>query len=453
MRRKYIALQPHSTTWRYAVAASDQGGTRLFKAGFFERVPTQPLADQLLEVVGRLQVSDRLAWELPAQAALFRWLDFPFSDARKIASTVSAEMSQQLPVTDGEEEIYHQRQRENRVLAVAVDSRRIEEAIESFDDNREPLGYLGLLPLTCLAALDWPEDGLLLAVAEAETLVARCENGWLTDLRILPQTGAEEHEAIVQQVALLARSHTSPLLGLKVLGRTDPDLEQALQQSGLRVEKVTLSSVEGPLADELTGVGCLALAAAKAGERGLNLRSGRYRLKNDWQALKRKLWLAAALVLTMAVALGGSGYLKYTQRAQVRDQLQQEMSRLYRQEFPGEKLVVTPTLQLQSKIKALENRAAQFGSAAPGALQVLRAVSEHTDPRLSVDIQEYLQNDEGVRLSGNTTNFDAVSKLLAALQAEPLFQDVRIIDSKQAIDGSRVDFQLQIRLKPQGAMQ
>ena len=73
-------------------------------------------------------------------------------------------------------------------------------------------------------------------------------------------------------------------------------------------------------------------------------------------------------------------------------------------------------------------------------------VSENIDAGLKLDIREYVQSDEGLRLSGNTESFDAVSRLLASLQKETLFKEVRILDSKQAIDGSRVDFQLQIQL-------
>ena len=454
MRRRYIALQPGSREWKYAVAVNDQGQTSLIEAGTFERSSSESLASQLAEVVGRLQVTDRLAWVLPAQKSLFRWLEFPFNDTRKIAATVRTEMLQQLPFMQAEDVIYHQRQQDGRVLSVAVNRDCIEGLLEAFDDNLEPLGYLGIAPLGYISGLDWSEDSLFICSEDDEIVLGRCESGWLTDLRILERSDKGDDTALTQQLLLLARSRSVPLLRLTVLGNSlSSELEKGLNEAGFSIDKIRLQVADGPLADECMNTGCLALAAARAGDRGLNLRSGVYALKNDWQIFKRKLWLAVGLLFTIAVALGGSGYLKYQKSAQIHEHLKQEMVRLYQQEFPGEKLVVTPSLQLQSKIKEMRKKAAQFGSGTPEALPLLLAVSERMSPELSVDIREYLQNNEGVRLIGNTANFDSVSKLLVSLQTESLFQDVKIVDTKQSIDGSRVDFQMQIRFKQEGAME
>lgn len=451
MRRKYIALQSSPGLWKYAVAINDKRQPRLLKAGTFEHLPETSLAEQLSEVVGDLQVNDRLAWALPARNALFRWLDFPFDDARKIASTVRAEMSQRLPFADGETVIHHQLQADNRVLAFALEKRHVEEALGAFDNNREPLGYLGLAPLCYIEGLERSGDFLLLCDEDGESVLGLCRDGRLSALRILPRPAPENRRNFIQQTLLLARCGGSTLTHIRTLGNAiDDELLNGLEQAGFTVEPVRLDSAAGPLDAGLTGTGCLALAAARSERGGLNLRSGPYELKNDWQIFKRKMWLAAGLVLISVLALGGSAALQYRQKAAEYQQLKAEMTRLYRQEFPGEKLVASPALQLQSKIKELRTRATQFNSAAPGALQLLRAVSEGTDPQLTVDIQEYLQNDDGIRLIGRTTNFDAVSKLLSGLQGEALFRDVKIIDTKQSIDSNRVDFQLQIRIARQG---
>lgn len=452
MRRRYIALQPGFPEWKYAVALNDQGKISLIEAGTFKRSSSESLASQLAEVVGRLQVTDRLAWVLPAQKSLFRWLEFPFNDTRKIAATVRTEMLQQLPFMKTEDVIYHQRQQDGRVLSVAVNRECIEQLLEEFDDNREPLGYLGIAPLGFISGLDWSEDSLFICSEGDEIILGRCENGWLTDLRILERSDKGDDAALTQQLLLLARSRSVPLLRLAVLGNSlSAELEKGLSEADFIITKIRLQVVDGPLTDELMNTGCLALAAARAGARSLNLRSGVYALKNDWQVFKRKLWLSFGLLFTIAVALGGSAYLKYQKSAQIHEHLTQEMVLLYQQEFPGEKLVVTPSLQLQSKIKDMRKKAAQFGSGSPEALPLLLAVSERMSPEFSVDIREYLQNNEGLRLVGNTANFDSVSKLLASLQAESLFQDVKIVDTKQTIDGSRVDFQMQIRFKQEGA--
>lgn len=448
MRRRHIALQPAPGRWAFAVASGDATEATLLKTGSFVRDPKQPLADQLTEAFEPLQMTDRLAWPLSAQSTLLRWLEFPFHEPRKIAAAVLPEMACQIPENLGHRSVFHEIQSTGKVLTAAVQNEQIEELLLQFDDNREPLGYLGLSPFCYIAGLEWPVDSLLLCVEEEVISLSRVENSAVTALRMLPRRAEMTDAAVVQQALLLSRCANGSLERLRLLGvEADSSLALRLAQAGFELEPFLLDSKEGRVAAELTTVASLALAATKSGAAALNLRSGPYRLKNDWQALKRRAWLAAGLLLLSGLIFSASGYLQYRQHATELRNVQQQMETLYQQQFPGEKLRVAAPLQLQSKMKELQKKAAQFGTDSPGALQSLLAVSENIAAELPVDIREYVQSDEGLRLAGSTASFDAVSRLLGSLQQEPLFAEVRILDSKQAIDGSRVDFQLQIQLK------
>ncbi|WP_303722135.1 GspL/Epsl periplasmic domain-containing protein [Malonomonas rubra] len=447
MRRRIIALQPGLEQWRFAVATGDAQEPKLLKVGFFERNSEITLADQLAQLLGPLQMTDRLACALPAQSALFRWLEFPFNDRRKVAAAAVPEMARRLPQTLEERALFQQALGEKNILAVAVDKQRLEQLIDGYDDNREPLGFIGLAPFCYGAGCQWIDDALLLCQEPNETALVRYQEGRPVDLRLLPQTDESGTAEIVQQALLLAHSTSVPLMRLRMLcSSSDSELASELQSAGFEIEQLQHRSETGLVAPELTSAACLALTAAKSGADELNLRSGSYKLKNDWQSLKHRMWLAAGLFFCTLTALLGNGYLQYQQKVEQFAALEQQMNILYLQEFPGEKLLVPATLQLQSKLKVLQQKASQFGAAKPQALDLLLAVSKSIEPNLSVDIKEYLQNEDGLRLSGTTSTFDAVSKLLASLQRNPGFSEVRILDSKQAIDGSQVDFQLQILL-------
>ena len=184
----------------------------------------------------------------------------------------------------------------------------------------------------------------------------------------------------------------------------------------MKLITVRLSSKSGELTGDLTSTACLALTAIDAGSKNLNLRSGSYKLKNDWQALKRRMWIAGGLLSFTLLVLATNGYLQYQQGARELQLRQQQMTQIYQQAFPGETLRVAAPLQLQSKLRELQKKSAQFGTGSASALQLLLAVSSRITPNLTVDISEYLANDEGLRLTGNTTDFDALSKLLASLQ-------------------------------------
>lgn len=448
MRRRFIALQPDSGQWRYAVAVSDQQQASLLQTGTFDLKPDISLGEQLTAQVGPLQFQDRLACALPASSAMIRWLDFPFSEPQKIAAASRLEMARQLPDSSDGLVNYQQLLGDNRVLAIAVDKKPLESLLDQFDDNREPLGYIGLAPFYHSTGLDEQEDALLLNSEQGEISLARYEQGKLADLRILPQTTVTEADIILQHLQLLAHGTAPALTRLRLLGvAEDSQLADKLREAGFTIENVRLHTETGPVAAEFNGVASLALAAAKASHKDLNLRSGEYKLKNDWQALKRRMWLAVGLLTTILVTVIATGSLQYQQRAGELDRLEQQMAAIYQQEFPGERLLVPAPLQLQSKLKELQQKSRQFGSGSPGALELLLTVSERIDPKLSVDISEYLYNEDGLRLSGTTADFDAVSRLLTNLQQETTFAEARILDSKQAIDGSKVDFQLQIQLR------
>lgn len=447
MRRRQIALHPGTDQWRYAVASGDQQNAELVQAGFFSRDPERSLADQLSEIISPLQFSDRLAWALPASRAQLRWIEFPFTDKRKIAATAKPEMLRQLPSTMTPYAVFHQLQTDNRALTVALDPTEIETVIEGFDDNQEPLGYLGLAPFCYAAGIEWSEDGLLLCCEEHEITLLRCVDGLPVDLRILPRTTIDDCPEIVQQAQLLARCSAEPIQQLRLLGISDAsELAQSLRDAGFKVTPVQVNCNQEPLDDALVSTACLALTACKADSQTLNLRSGVYRLKNDWQALKRRMFAAGGLLTATLLILLSSSVISYRQQSGKIDDLRQQLNALYQQEFPGEQLVAPAPLLLQSKIRELQSRTSQLGATNSGALDLLLAISENVVPELSVDIKEYLHNEEGIRLSGTTANFDAVSKLLARLQANQHFARVRIIDSKQSLDGKQVDFQMQIEL-------
>ncbi|WP_020675242.1 type II secretion system protein GspL [Geopsychrobacter electrodiphilus] len=447
MRRRYIAVKASPEKWGFVVATGDHTESRLLKAGFFERDPQRPLADQLAEVFEPLQMTDRLALTLPGQGSLIRWLEFPFKEARKIAAAVLPEINSRLPENPGQRVVFHQIQETGKVLTVAVSKETIESCLAQFDDNREPVGYLGITPLCYLPGLDWPVNSLLLTIEADGICLARVEAGDLTDLRFLPQTLLEAEDEIIQQAQLLARCG-SPLMRLRTAGvATESPLAIALKAAGFELDPIRFDAEGKPVPNDLITLAALAMSAVHSSPQQINLRSGPYKLKNDWQVIKRRASIAVGLLLTTLIIFAGSAYLQGQQRTSELEGLQQQMKTFYLKQFPEDKVRIAPALQMQSKLKELQKKVAQYGSDTGSALKLLLAVSQHMDQAISVDIREYVQNDEGLRLSGSTTSFDAVSRLLSDLQKEPLFKEVRVMDSKQAIDGSRVDFQIQILLQ------
>ena len=446
MRRKHIALKTGPGPWQYAVASGDHTAATLLQAGTFDFDPDRSLADQLGNLLEPLHMTDRLACAFPAHNALLRWLKFPFNEPRKIAAAAGPELACQLPGSLDQRVIYHQLQGEGHALTLAVDRQKLEQVIDQFDDNREPLGYLGLSPFCYAAGLEWPNDSLFLCVDNDEITISRVEAGMVRDIRFLPSVDTADSSQMLRQVLLLSRSG-APLERLRILGlgREHPLIGE-LEENGFEIDFPSLSTSQVEIPQELTATAALALAATRSAATGLNLRSGEYELKNDWQVVKRRAFVGVGLLVIALLLFGFSGYLEYRQQTTALKDLQLQMTKLYQQQFPGERLQIPAPQQLQSKMIALRKKTSQLGSDRPGALQILQSVSEAIDKDIRVDIRDYQQNDTGLRLTGNTESFDAVSRLLAKLQQQDIFREVRVLDSKQSIDGNRVDFQMQLDL-------
>ena len=113
--------------------------------------------------------------------------------------------------------------------------------------------------------------------------------------------------------------------------------------------------------------------------------------------------------------------------------------------FPGETAIVDVPLQMRGKINELQKKIKLYGAdSSRSALSVLREISERLPQDLVVDIRELNYTPETVVFEGSTASFDAVNRLSKALEQSPTFGIPQIADSKMSLDGSRVDFRLNL---------
>lgn len=453
MRRKLIAVQPGVQQWRYAVVGSERKAVTLLQAGRFVRDPDRPLADQLAGLIGPPRPADRLATALPLGSGVFRRLRFPFADSRKRLAAARPEMLRQLPFSLTGWTLFHQELSHNELLTVAVADEQISHCLGNFDDRRAPLGFLGLVPFCYLGGLDLKDSGILLCVEDDGIILTRYNAaGEPDEPRLLPRVGSDAINEILPQVRIMAHCHAVAEKKLTLIGADqDSPLVPELTQAGFRVNFVKFRDTAGQqVSGDLAATAALALTAVQAPGANLNLRSGAFRLRNDWQALKKRMWLAALLIILLPLIFLTDGFWQYRSRANQLRQLRQQISQLYLRQFPTDRLVAPAPLQLQSKLKELREKGRSLHHANGGALELLLALSNHIPDDLTVDIKEYFYSDEGLRLTGRTTDFDSLSRLLAALQRAAFFQDVRILDSKQTINAAQVDFQLQLKFAHSG---
>jgi len=188
--------------------------------------------------------------------------------------------------------------------------------------------------------------------------------------------------------------------------------------------------------------------------RLLNFRKGPFTLKSEWSNLKRRLVYAAILLGCTFLAAGASAYLNYSQRASRAEALKQEMESVFRKTFPETRAIIDVPLQMRSKLSELQKKGRLLGAGEQASpLVLLQEISRLVPEGLVVDIREFIYSPESIRLEGTTSSFDAINQLSTSLVRSGHIADAQIADAKMSLDGSRVDFRLNLTLVAEGGIQ
>lgn len=458
MGKRFIGIDFDDRCVRIAILTEEKG--RIIPVSVDKRsfAGEEELLQSLPELIGgEKRLGDRLAAALPAREGFIRQLKFPFADPRKIAAALELELGAQLPVavetctSDFQQPLADDAGSWN-VTAAAVRTDVVRDFLAPLDAAGFVLSILDLAPFAYAAGLaELFPDGLLVTVTQQTITVALLQGGRVASYRLLPVaaglTEAARAQLVLREGATLQGAAGCSGLPFCLIGPgASPTLIEHLERVGCRVETPQVAFDGRPVDRELLPAVALARRAA-ATERGksFNFRRGSFAPKSEWVALKRGLVFAAALLVLSGLALGAAAWLNYAGKARQAEALHQEMVRLFREMFPGESTVVDVPLQMRGKISELQKKNALYGAdSSRSALSVLREISERLPPDQVVDIRELNYTPEAVMFEGSTVSFDAVNRLAKALEQSTSFRTPQVADAKMRLDGSRVDFRLNL---------
>jgi general secretion pathway protein L len=458
MEKRFIGIDIDRGWVRLAVAGRTKNGPALLalqKRAWSEK---EGLVQVLRDLTANTRIfGDRLAAALPATSAFTRWLDYPFADPKKIAAAVRFALAGQLPTAIDHQMVIVQGLEADsrggcRVAASAVPEVTIEAFLAPFEEAGIPLQVLDLTSFAIPRALACRTgDGLVVLLREEETVITLLQKGQTTDYRLFsgPVRGTAHQRAawlISQGQALLAAHGLQPQPFFLIGPKADPALLEALHIRRRDADFPEWKIYDEQIPPEFMPAAALAWRATFSDQAGQgNFRRGRFALKGEWAALKKKLLTAAAvLVLTAALAVG-SAWLGYAHKARRAEALQQEMKTLFSATFPEVKVLVDIPRQMSQEVGELRNRGGRLGlESSASALQVLREISLRTPKEVPVDIRELSYGTDEVRLEGSAASFDHINRLSRSLKASPLFAEARISDAKTSLDGQQVDFRLNI---------
>ena len=464
MNKRLIGIEVGSSTLRIAILNQEKGQVTvgsLQESDYSDAADLTAHLEALL--AGEFGIGDQVVTRLTARTAYVRRLEFPFQDDKKIAAAIPFSLSAQLPVAIDLCATAIQRTQSTdigaTVVAAAVPTEKLQSLLNDFEAADVPLHLVDLSPFCYLAGLGKEVgDGLVICATDQETTVSLVQKGLLSDYRVLPAlavpTQTIQLQQLLREVRVLKQVAGEGDLSISLMGeRGTAELAEELQSHELDIEVLSLA-IGGHLVDSafLPAVALALRAKTARSDRSFNFRSGRYALKGEWANLKRKLVLLAVLLGVAFAVLTGSLVLKYADKAGRADQLQTEMVKVYRSLFPGATTIVDVPLQLKSAIRELQEKGNLLSGGQASALAVLKELSSLPD-LATVEFQEFSLSNKELKLTGQTSSFEAVNQMASVLGESPEFTKVQVTDAKMSLDGSRIDFRLLLSLANPGAEQ
>jgi general secretion pathway protein L len=79
-------------------------------------------------------------------------------------------------------------------------------------------------------------------------------------------------------------------------------------------------------------------------------------------------------------------------------------------------------------------------------LSILAGLSAAIPDDVSLKLDELSYDSKKLRFEGSVSSFDAVDRIKAALESEPLFTDVQVQNARVGADLNKVTFRLQMEV-------
>ncbi len=453
MGKRIVAVH---LTGRDAGIAVAEASLRSLRIVELARAPLPP-AGSHLTVAER--AADLVVASLPATAVLFRMLEFPFGDRRRLDQAVGPSLEEHLPLTlDDCRSAYDiaRDERPYRVLAGMVPQ-------QQFDEQLRRLESVGLAP----ARLVWAPTAALSAYAAVlatrgggafvihcdgdSVVVAALVGGSLHGLRVHPMC---EHKRLARNVAWTIRTLETDARDVLIGGVGADELAPVLAEA-LPAKAVSLAGAEAPPVElpetedwtlHATALGLALSAGGESRAPTLAFSTGSESTASP-SARRAELRPLAGWALAACV-LAASAFAMDTVRLSRRTHaLEAEADRIVGQVLPS--AAGAPGRRIKLELRAAElDRRLNAGGAPSGisALGTLAALSQAVPKQVAVEFDFYLYDPPEVRVRGHGDDFEDVTKLERALEGSEAVESVEANNVRAAVSGAGVDFDITIRL-------
>ena len=415
---------------------------------------------------------------IPANQFIFRNLQIPFSNSKKIRMVLPFELETTLPYAAEDLVIdFHALNGtsagdQTELIAAAIEKNKLSpylNALASIQADPEKLTLGGLPTALCLAyQADPEEDQFFIEIDDTYGTLFVLAGGRLQLIRSFPLPAAGPSKApqlcaqIQQTLAAFLESSELNVEPIEVvangigLDKTDiiPELSRALDIPVKAVSIAELLDIPVKNNEEIPWIpaqmdNALALALMEVeGYDGLNFHKGQFAAqkflaKHKGPLIKTGILAAAVLALFFFNLIMEA----YTLNKHIR-RIDSQMAQVFKSTFPAVKTIRYPYQEMQAKIRETKKTAAFEAEAGPHirSIDILNSISEKIPENITVNLTRLVIQPDNVVISGTTDNYNSVDGIKGRLEQIPQFEKVTISSANIARSGNEVRFILKIEL-------
>lgn len=418
---------------------------------------------------------------IPAGRLSFRNLRMPFQSEKKIGQTIGYELETMLPSAV-----------EGRVVDFVVATPGAQPDVLAAMAPREFLGeYLeqwqaadvepAVLEVRDVPLARWlaqrslaPDCGLLLDLRRSGGEMVLFRDGRVVLVREIFVAGEMDSDesgeetcgrfcrAVMNTVRAFNSEGDGPALPEAVfvtgpIAGTAGMMELLEAGTGLRVEQVDLAigapiALDATVAEQWDGLlmdGALALAlrSRRGDGTGFNFRKEEFVVNRPLYRFKKEVVLVTAFAAMFASLLAVNSGIEYFYLQRQYQDLDHQITALFRETLPQVTRIVDPVQQLRVKIREIKRTPTGRNNAWAdiSVLDFLKEISDRVPASFAVRLTRLALDQEGARIKGETDNFNNVDMIKKDLEASSLFKDVTISSANLDRAGSKVLFELRIQ--------
>jgi type II secretion system protein L len=438
------------------------------------------LSAALRRLIGQTGNPDIVISAFPGELVAKRLLTLPFTDRRRLEQAVPFALEEHLPFSVDEAVVSYvtvgRNNGNSHVLAAMVRK-------EDLSAHLELLASAGINPKTVtLSSVTLPSmmvqarnghasQHLLLDLNEARiSLILIGSDGSLSALRTITlapeaangHAGAEREAlaaralAAVRQTLIAHSAESEPppevvMSGdLGAMPEVQEQFSSALALTVRGSESLDCSELlEGMTPDRMRYASCISMLLGEA-PRGaiplLDLRRNEFAFRghqSSLAALYKPAMIAVAVIFLALLHVTLGSVNQYGRLHVIDQQIAHAASpALGNRTPPNVKVALNSGItDMRKKLRLMG------GSSQSSPLDILLAVSQSIPPVLSVDIDDLLIDDSGVKLSGTADSFGTIDRLKKALGTSDTFGEIQVADAKAGSDPNKIEFHLTAALR------